>query len=345
MALAETIAVDAKSLRFHVFRKLKPLANDDANLDWAIARDTEIQDLANGPVTLEVGDLVLLLGYAGDDEEDEGAWHILPASEVACRFVARLPVGAGKRTERLEYCGKFLEHADPFVADFAFREFAAAPFEDVRSVAKDWSMDQVRDWLASTQVADERKGLYALALGLTEDKAERERNLRFLIERMEAPGTDFRAGFDGVLGGYLLLSGVEGMDRIEAEYLRNAEAANGDIRHAFAAVRFAFDHSREIPQDRSRGAVRHLLARPEFAAEAVTTLARWKDWSSLASVSGMFEQSTPADPILDRAVIGYLLVCPTPDAAKTLTRLAKQAPEKVADAERYFGRVGIERDR
>ena len=110
---------------------------------------------------------------------------------------------------------------------------------------------------------------------------ERPANAEFLRELILAPEDDFRAGFDGILGGYLLLAGERGAgaDRVALP----GQSAGGRRRRAARADGAAL-LSRVRPRDSGRAARRRrwpdLLARGEFADAAITDLARWKDWST-----------------------------------------------------------------
>ena len=61
----------------------------------------------------------------------------------------------------------------------------------------------------------DRKGFYGLALGLAKSDAERQASAAFLKRLILQPADDFRSGFDGLLGGYLLLTGTAGLDLID----------------------------------------------------------------------------------------------------------------------------------
>ena len=44
------------------------------------------------------------------------------------------------------------------------------------------------------------------------------------------------AGFDGLLGGYLLLTGPKGLELLDSRYFANPKAAIGDVEHAMRAL-------------------------------------------------------------------------------------------------------------
>jgi len=151
-----------------------------------------------------------------------------------------------------------------------------------------------------------------------------------------APANDFRAGFDGILAGYLLLAGKPGLELIESRYLANPKAADGDVRHALKAVRFYHDYGKEIDSARLAAAVVHVLDRPEFAAEAITDLSRWQDWSILGQVAGYYQRKEYADPTTRHAIVAYLKQCPKAEAAEQLDHLRQFDPQGVAEAEKYL---------
>ena len=87
-------------------------------------------------------------------------------------------------------------------------------------------------------------------------------------------------------------------------------------------------------------ALRHALARPEFAADVVTDLARWQDWSALSQVAGLYAKPAYGEAAVRRAIVGYLLACPEPAAAAELKRLRESDPAGVAAAEAILSRLG-----
>ncbi len=182
-----------------------------------------------------------------------------------------------------------------------------------------------------------RKGFYGLALGLSTDAATRQANAEFLRRLVVAPQDDFRAGFDGILGGYLLLAGQEGLQLVESRYLADPRAADGDVRHTMTALRFYREYGHEIPPERLCAALERLLDRSEFAAAAITDLARWKAWNAAGRIARLY--TAGAEATTRRAVVGYLLACPTPEAARELARLRTLDEGGVAEAQRILSQT------
>lgn len=280
------------------------------------------------------GQLALLLATR-DSTTERLSWEVLPLDEVAYAYVARAPSRRLPAVERLPYFARFLENANALVAEDAYLEFGAASFDQVAQVADRLPMASLRRWIADPRIPEARQGFYGLALGLAKTGADRQANRAVLQKRVDASADDFRAGFDGVLGGYLLLAGRAGLAHVEMTLLSNAKAPVGDVRHAMTALRFMHEFGAEVISagDISR-AMRKLLRRPELAAAAIVDLARWQDWAALPEVTALFGKDQYADATTSRAIVGYLSVCPLPQAAEALAQLRRADPERVREAER-----------
>ncbi len=282
-------------------------------------------DLAVSP-----GELLILFGSRTATGLE---WHAVAVDEVSYAYFAQAPRGLTPLEQRLRYFATFLEHPNQVVAEDAYLEFAHAPFDLVAESAGLLPMQRIAAWLSDPNVPSHRKGFYGLALGLARDPQTRRANARVLRQLIVAPDDDFRAGFDGILGGYLLLQGVEGLDLLNARYFANPQAAVGDVRHAMTALRFYHEYGREIPPERLAAAVQHLLARPEFAEATITDLARWQAWKALADITALYGKPEYSQPAIRRAIVGYLLACPQPVSREALLQLREQDPRGVSEAE------------
>jgi hypothetical protein len=291
-------------------------------------------------LTARAGALVVMFGSGPQGAAPEALqWRAENVNEASYAYFAKAPPLGTAPAERLAYFARFLEHAEPLVAEDAYLEFAHAPFEVVHEVAPRLPLERMHSWLVSSAVPPHRKGFYALAVGLARDPGQRRAAAELLRKLILAPEDDFRAGFDGILGSYLLLEGVEGLALVESRYLADPKAADGDVRHALAAVRFYREYGRAIPPARLEAAVRRLLARPEFAEAAITDLARWQHWDALDQIAGLYAQPRFDQPATRRAIVGYLLSCPQAGAAGALARLRKLDPRGVAEAEAVLSRT------
>jgi hypothetical protein len=291
------------------------------------------------------GRLALLLGKRVSSPAtttgDAWRWTVIAADETSLAYYVRAPVVSLPAVERLPYFVKYLEHADRDVAEDAFREFGRAPFDAVAAVAPSFPYELFRAWLVDPNVPGERKGFYGMALGLAPPGADHEPNVELLRKVVTAPAGEFRAGFDGVLGGFLWAEAATALDLIDERFLRNSAAAEGDVRHAQAALRFYLQYGRAIPEPRLVASVALLLDRPATAPGALQDLTRRRAWAYVARAEKLFLASAGDDPALDRAAVGYLLVCPEADARAALKRLKQAAPERTAEAIRSAELLGI----
>ncbi len=300
------------------------------------------EDVETTAAGLQPGDLALLLGKRKPDVAPPAwSWEIVPVDETRLAYFVRAPSTKKPTAERLRYFLKYLEHSDREIAADAFGEFGRAPFEAVAAVADGFPYASLRAWLVDPNVAGEHKGFYGMALGLAPEGAERIANTGLLRKAVVAETSDFRAGFDGMLGGLLLAEGTAALDLIDERFLRNPQAAEGDVRHAQRALRFYLQYGRAIPEARLQKSVALLLDRPATAAEALQDLTRRKAWDYVDRAAALFTQSPGDDPALDRAVVSYLLVCPRPEAATALRNLKAAAPQRTAEALRRGAILGV----
>ncbi len=285
----------------------------------------------------ENGTLTILFGSTGGgDILEDTRWTVTPVNETSLGYFAQAPPNRASPRERLGYYARFLQHRDPVIAEDAYLEFAHAPFSDVVQVADKLPSDDLRAWVTDLNVPQERKGFFALALGFPRSHEEADANAAFLREIILAPASDFRAGFDGVIGGYLLVAGVPGLELIEHKILKNPDAAEGDLRHVANALRAYYEFGQNIPPERLAESVRFLLSRPSLAATSVVDLSRWGDWGALPEVVKLYDTDNRPSVALRRAIVGYLMACPMKEAETALATLREADPQGVAEAERFI---------
>ncbi len=328
--LAEFVSADGEAKAFRVHQALVGKSRLAGESELRIAVDWQGK----------AGALALLFAEGDADAAlDDLEWSAVGVNETSFAYVARAPSLRTKADERLAYFVPYLQHDDAVIADDVYQEFGHAPLEEIARISDRLPFDKLRRWLVDREIPQERKGFFGVALGLATMDADRRANLATLEKVMDADESDFRAGFDGVLGGYLLLRGEEGLAEVGRRYLADPKAAEGDTRHAVSAVRFFYEHDRAIDRERFREAVRPLLDRPPFAAAAVLDLARWKDWASLAKVAKLYDAADYPQPSTREAVVAYLLACPEDAAATMLAEIRGRDPKGVAAAEMKVGPI------
>ncbi|MBL8830533.1 MAG: hypothetical protein JNM18_26400 [Planctomycetaceae bacterium] len=286
---------------------------------------------------LAVGTLVILIGTKSGDEL---GWHVTSVDEASLAYFARSPSLRTAASERLGYFLPFLEHANATIAQDAYAEFGRAPYDAVAAVADKFPLDAFRRHLVDPAVSGDRKGFYGLALGLAPRDADRAENAKLLHRLICEPASDFRAGFDGMLGGYLLLTGETGLQQIEQRFLIPSNAARGDVLHVITALRFYHEYGKQIPAARLAQALGWLVERPEYAATVIVDLARWEAWRFQPQIAALWDHAGFAEPPIRRAIVGYLRACPTNESRAALADLRKRYPDEVTAAERVISALG-----
>ena len=307
----------------------------------AVARMPKEERLAKGNKFVEPrfrtgkrGDLWLLFGK----KDDEGInWlTAMQGSQAAFQYVADAPSPKRPAVERLEYFLRFLEAPDQTISNDAYGEFANAPWEEIVLVKAKLDRKKLSGWVASPDTHPTRLGLYGLLLGLCGNSDDAE----MMKKKIEEPaGMDYRLGIDGVICGYLLLTGETGLDLIDRIKLQDKNAGKEETYSAIRAVRFMGDFGAgRISMKRVGESMREVLNRPEFADLAIADLARWKDWSIHERLASLYAKPGYDDVRTKKAIICFLVVATKakPDVQVSLDKLRKQDPKFVKETEAFF---------
>ena len=317
------------------------------------------------------GDLFVLLQREYSGREGDVP---LPVSRSVWRYLTAMPPGSEATPDRLRFFVRYLQHPDTMIANDAYGEFANAPYEDIVAIRDALPRIKLRQWVIDSRVdrrvIETRLGLYGMLLGLCGDPSDARLLKRVIVDDWR-PDTDFRLGIDGMIGGYLLLTGDAGLDVIERTKLANPDVSFTETYSAMQALRFAWTYGDGVVnRDRLREAMRLLLDRPELTDLVIADLARWKDWELQPRLMRMYDEDAYQVPAVKRAIVRFMLVSsqpekakrsaetgsnsqlpenatPSPDSPPAMPRHVKQArsylavlrtrdPKIVADCERYF---------
>jgi hypothetical protein len=297
-------------------------------------------------------------------EERLEDWHSpMEVTEEGWRYLSKMPVPVTDpkmQAERLKYFIPYFEHPDQSVSNDAFAEFAAAPYDVISQLKDQLPREKILKWLADPKTAVTRIGFYGLMAGLCgqpEDAALLEKKIVVL-------DADFRLGIEGVMAGYLLITGEQGLKVLEDAKMRTRLAMNSEGKEVplpfsetyavMQALRFMWTYEPDrLPKERLKQSMQILLDRPELADLVITDLARWKDWSVQDRLMAMYDDEKFSIPPIRRAIVRYLYYCsqekgePAGDEVAALTESARKAqenlkileekdPKTVGDAKRYL---------
>jgi len=273
------------------------------------------------------GDVCLLFGL----EPNADAWSAparLSADAVSyLRELVRLPPVGG---DRLPFFLSHLDSGDPLVADDAYNEFAQASLDDLSAIRERidhaWLLQQLRD--DDVPVHHRRLFWTLLAVrGTSDDVAVVEE----VLQRKPADHAP-EPGLDAAIACYLTLGGERALRRVERDWLANREAEYAETYAAIRAVRVHGTEMEHFSHARLAAALRHVLDRPELADLVIADLARWQDWSVVERLTELFETADEDSRFVKVPVVGYLMDCPEPSAARALERLRTLDPDTVRRA-------------
>lgn len=374
------------------FRIVRVLRGEDL-----AAVGQEVTNVSFGPTKEAKG--YLLMG--GKDEGRLKLSQWCPLTEAAIEYVSKLPAEGTPSAERLKHFAGFLGSNDPIVAEDVFIEISTARWEDVVSIAESlprkelrrgiacsttWSQGtdteepirtKIREWIARGKLPEGHLGLYGLLLGACGEKDDAAFLKRAIL--LNPDGTDMA----GVMAGYLLLAGEEGLEfleetKIKPHYVdvlvadgrvppstieRRNKVTWSETDDAHRAIRFVWDHGEgKIPKERLRQSILLLLLEHRRdASAAIRDLARWKEWGMQDRIVAMYGDEKYPSSNVDREVVIYLMKCiedTDPNAKakpehvvkgrKNLEMLRQRDPEGVARAEGSYAserRLAAERKR
>jgi len=291
-----------------------------------VAADDAVTARVPGPVR----GTALLFG------DDAGLFEAFAADETLLAYVVTAPAVEAAAVGRLEWFARWLEHPEPAIATDAFMEFGLAEFGAVVAAAGALDPDKLAAWVTEPAIDQRRRGFYGLALGILArraaeagDGAVATRAVAALERVLAAKGSDLRAGYDGLLGGLLVARGRAAVEWMTDRGLLAADTRAGDARHALSALRFAWESlADQVPRSVTAEAAARLLANPAVAADAAIDLARWQYWKSVDEVAALWERLGGDDPLVRRAVAGYLEACPNEPAKRHAAEIAAADPER-----------------
>ena len=230
---------------------------------------------------------------------------------------------------RLGFFFRHLDSTDATVAADAFAEFAKATDAEVLSSKAQLKPPVLRKFILDPKTPVERLGVYAMLLGLCDDRD----SAPLLAKALGDPLTDrIASNLGGYLAGYVLLDAKAGWSRM-TEIIRDAERPFEQRLSAIHAVRY-FQANRAAESKREiLNCYRDLLANRDFADVALDDLRRWGWWDLSTEVLKQYGQPTHAAPIIRNGIIRYALTCNDAACGKFIAGLKQSDPKLVARIE------------
>jgi hypothetical protein len=250
------------------------------------------------------GDLFLLMGTRSGKGTGIDWGSPTEITEPAFNYVAQAPSPEVPATKRLVYFVRFLEYPDQLVSNDAYAEFANAPYKDIAAVAKRLPREKIRQWVVRPETPQPRMGLYGMMLGLCGDNQD----AKILADKISQKTEDFRIGIDGMISGYLLLTGPAGLEHIDEWKFKDRKVPFSETYAAMMGLRFMWQYAGgRISNERLMQSMRILLERPELADLVIADLARWNDWSVQDRLMDIYGKGEYNIPSIKRAIIRYML--------------------------------------
>lgn len=293
------------------------------------------------------GEFYLLIG-GGPPFKARGHWPYWESPQKVTRAgfnsIVQAPSPEAPAQERLSYFLKLLDFSDPLVVNEAHKQLSDASFEELAPLAPQMSRAKLRQWITDPKILPHRVALYGLMLGICGNEHDAELLRRIIIEQAD----DIRFGIEGVMSGYLLLTGQQGLELLDQTKIKNKQAHFAETYAALQAVRFMWsDAPGKIENERLLQSMRLLLEQPFVTEVVVDTLARWKDWSVQDRLMGLRVPDDYHGAAIEHAIIRYMIRStkdlPKDETAKTpehvlkgrayLETLRKRDPEAVREAE------------
>jgi len=276
------------------------------------------------------GNLFLMLGSKATIIEWGSPIEI---TETGYNYVKQAPSTEHSVSERLNYFVKFLEFKDPLISTDAIGEFAKAKYEEVADVAENMPAEKLRGWLSDTETDKTLIGLYGMMLG----HAGTKEDAQFLQNIITAPGNPrlLRLGMDGVMHGYLMLAGTEGLDFLDDYYKDAQKLPISEFLNLMQALRNVWTYEKEtVGAERLRQSMRQFVDNPSTVDLVIPDLARWEDWSILEHLTELYGEGEYARPVVKRAMLRFMLA-----AVDSVPKDQETKPEYVKKARAFLDKI------
>lgn len=325
---------------------VKWVSGDVGNIDQNVPASTTFDILQVKRGDFQVGESFTIDRYqdgkpgerfliSGNAVDDLITWdRAIPLAEKGWHYINSLPSSEASSSDRLRHALQHLESEDDMVATDAFGVIAGSKYEELRAMRDDLPREKLRQWVFSGQPIKGQLGVYGMLLGICGDETDRQQ-----LEALALATTgEVRLGIDGVMGGYLLLSGEEGLDVLDKAFLMKESCARSDRYAVMQALSFIWEYGDGcITKERLRASARGQLQITDMPELLIADLARWEDWSVTDKLIARYEN--PPDKLTDRAIVSFLIVASQVDPESVVM----EDTESIAQAREFVERLQQER--
>ena len=325
LTMAEMISQSDHLLLGELVQATRPTSNSAGSVEFRIVEVGRSQDellKVDQAITLpfyvsgETGEQCALMGPGTDYVNWQPPTKVTPESWDYIRNCPAPDKDPERRGERLAWFLQYLEHAELLVSNDAYGEFAAAPYKIIRTLKDQMPREKLCQWLTDPGTPVTRVALYGMMLGMCGAKEDAV----VLEKKIMTIDSDFRLGLEGIMSGYVMLTGEEGLAKLEEAKIRHTtytdesgEEKKLPFSETYATVntlRFMKKYEPDrVPLERLVNSMYLLLDRPELSDLIIADLARWKDWSVQGRLMTMFDEEQFQIPSIKRAIVRYMLAC------------------------------------
>src|SRR5581483_5084797 len=161
-----------------------------------------------------------------------------------------------------------------------------------------------------------------------------------------------RLGVDGMMAGYVLLTGEHGLQQIVDKKLRVPDRIDVEVLSTMTTLRFLWEYVSRVPRTDILKAMRLLLDDPKYAGSVIVDLARWQDWEIAPQIIANYGKPPFDDLAGKQRVIQFALTAQKhlskqenppkslADVRAFLDRIRRDEPDVVRSAERFLGSPG-----
>jgi hypothetical protein len=232
------------------------------------------------------------------------------------------------RVQALGHFAKYLDSADPAVAEDAFLLFAQANDREVMEAAGSLKPDVFRKLVKDSRVDAERLSLFAFLLGATGGPTDAD----VLWPLLQKPDDRAVKALEGIVSGYILRRPKEGWAWTNATL--------GDPRRPFVvrwgtvrALHFLYNARPEETKKQVVHTLGLMVPHGELADVAISDLQKWKLWDHTELILKQYGRPSHAAPIVRNAILRYALTCPLPAAQTFVADRRRHEPQVIRELE------------